>query len=178
MSVVVCKIQEGSGYEIASDSISVRGITQTKGDNTKFAKLFEENDLVVGGVGLSKEIALLQIFSKTHKPYEASESAILDFISEFSSWKKEKTGEAGIENQYLIGFEGSVFYIAGWLVRDVKTYEAIGAGMDYALTALYLGKSCKEAVEVAIELSIFCEGPVNLIVKSNEGPAKKKKNSK
>lgn len=174
MSVVVCKMLPDGGFEMASDSITVRGFTQTKGDNTKFAKLFEENDLVVGGTGVSKEIALLQIFCKTHKPYEPSEAAVLEFISEFSGWKKDKTNETGIDNTYLLGFDGRVFFIQGWLVRDVKTYEAIGAGMDYALTALYLGKTCAEAVEVAIELSIFCEGPVNVISKP-AGTSKRKK---
>jgi ATP-dependent protease HslVU (ClpYQ) peptidase subunit len=165
MSVVVCRILEGGGYEIASDSISVRGITQSKGENSKFSKLFEENDIVVGGVGTAREIALMQLYCRTHKPSDASESAMLEFISEFVGWKKDKTNEAGIENSYMIGFGGKVFDVEGWFIHEITTYEAIGAGMNYALTALYLVKSAREAVEVAIHLSIYCEGPVVLISK-------------
>jgi hypothetical protein len=39
----------------------------------------------------------------------------------------------------------------------------LDSGIDYALTALYLGLSVKEAIEAACDLSIFCEKPVNVI---------------
>ena len=90
MSVVACRILD-NGYEIASDSITVRGYTQTK-TNTSFSKLFEVNDMVFGGVGYAEESALLNVFAKTHLIAAATEEAILDFISEFSSWKNGKTG--------------------------------------------------------------------------------------
>ncbi|MEZ4703154.1 MAG: hypothetical protein R2834_22695 [Rhodothermales bacterium] len=178
MSVVACRILESGGYEIASDSISVRGFTQTKSDNSKFSKLFEENGLVIGGVGSAKEIALMQLYCRTHKPSAADESAFLEFISEFVSWKKDKTNENGIDNVYLMGFNGKVFHIEGWLIEEITTYEAIGAGMSFALAALFLGKTPKEAVEVAIELSIYCEGPINVISKPGPDNGKKKKAAK
>lgn len=164
MSVVVCRILE-SGYELASDSILVRGWTQSKGRDRKFSKLFEVNGLVIGSVGLAEEAELFRIFATTRKPSSPTEAAFVEFISEFSEWKNKRTDERKIANSYLVGFEGKVFIIEEWFVEEAVRFEAIGAGMDFALAALHLGHSAKESVEVAIELSIYCEGPIQVIRK-------------
>ncbi|MBT3413458.1 MAG: hypothetical protein HN736_18910 [Anaerolineae bacterium] len=165
MSIVACKILK-DGYEIAADSISVRGSTQTK-NNTNRSKLVEVNNMVIGSVGLAEESSLLQIFAKTHQPAAATEEGILEFWSEFSGWKKKRTDKSNIENSYFIGLDGVVFYVNHWLITSVKSYEAIGAGMDFALAALHLGHSAEDAIETAIELSIYCEAPVQVIKKKN-----------
>lgn len=162
MSVVACRITEG-GYEIASDSITVRGYTQTRESNTARSKLFEVNGLVVGSVGLAEEASLFRVFATTHRPAAASEESVLDFLVEFSDWKRKRTDVGDIENAYILGLQDSAFLIEAWLVDRITTYEAIGAGMDYALAALYLGFDAQKAVETAIELSIFCESPVQVI---------------
>lgn len=164
MSIVVCKTLE-NGYEIASDSILTRGWTQSKGEDRKFSKLFEVNGLVIGSVGAAEEVGLFRIFATTRKPSSPNEAAFIEFISEFSEWKNKRTDERKIENSYLIGFEGKVFYIEEWFVEEIVKFEAIGAGMDFALAALHLDHSAKEAIEIAIELSIYCEGPVQVIKK-------------
>ncbi len=165
MSVVACKILP-DGYEIASDSITVRWATQSKGENTKFSKLFEINGLVIGSVGSAEEASLLQMYCKTRQPASANEQDLLEFMSEFANWKKTKVSKSDITNHYIVGFEGKVFSVAGWFIQEVVTYEAIGAGMDYALAALYLGNSAHDAVKVACELSIFCEEPIQSIAKT------------
>jgi ATP-dependent protease HslVU (ClpYQ) peptidase subunit len=162
MSVVACKVL-GSGYEIAADSITVRGHVQTKGDNTAMSKLFEVNGLVIGGVGIAEEISIFRLFAGTHKPERATEGALLEYLSEFSNWKKNKTGDGDLDASYLIGISGQVFVIENWLVEKVTTYEAIGAGFSFALTAMHLGHSAEEAVGVATELSIYCEAPIQVI---------------
>lgn len=48
----------------------------------------------------------------------------------------------------------------GLFVNKVKNYDAIGAGMDFANAALYLGHNPKEAVEVACKLSCFVSEPI------------------
>ncbi len=165
MSIVACRILE-DGYEIAADSISVRGSTQTK-NNINRSKLVEVNNMVIGSVGLAEESGLLQIFAKTHQPPAATEEGILEFWNEFSAWKKKRTDRGAIENSYFIGIDGVVFYIEHWLIASVSSYEAIGAGMDFALAALYLGHTAEEAVETAIELSIYCEPPIQVITKKS-----------
>lgn len=175
MSIVACKVTE-EGYEIAADSISVRGSTQTK-NNTNRSKLVEVNNMVIGSVGLAEESSLLQIFAKTHQPAAETEEAILEFWGEFATWKKKRTDHSSIENAYFIGLKNKVFYISHWLISSVKSYEAIGAGMDFALAALHLGHSPEDAVETAIELSIYCEAPIQVVKKQfqSEKPTTKKK---
>ena len=167
MSVVACKIKE-DGYEIAADSITVRGITQTKGQ-TDHVKLYETNEMVIGGVGSAEENSLMRLFAETHRPSAADEYSILEFISEFSEWKKRKTdNNAAIRNAFMLGYQGVVFTIEQWHVHKVNSYMAIGAGMSYALAALYLGHSAEKAVETAIELSTVCEAPILVIKKTNK----------
>ncbi|MBT7191533.1 MAG: hypothetical protein HN916_15240 [Anaerolineae bacterium] len=166
MSIVACKITK-EGYEIAADSISVRGSTQTK-NNTSRSKLVEVNNMVIGSVGLAEESSLLQIFAKTHQPAAATEEGILEFWSEFSEWKKKRTDRSNIENSYFIGIDGIVFYINHWLIASVTSYQAIGAGMDFALAVLHLGHNAEAAVETAIELSIYCESPVQVVKKKSK----------
>jgi ATP-dependent protease HslVU (ClpYQ) peptidase subunit len=176
MSVVACRIKE-SGYEIAADSITTRGFIQTKGQTTDHVKLYETNGMVIGGVGSAEENSLLRLFAETHRPSKPDEYSILEFISEFSEWKKKKTDNAGIKNSFLIGFQGNVFHVEQWHVAKIKSYMAIGAGMSFALAALHLGHSAKEAVETAIELSVYCEEPVLLIKKTGDKKVAKKKKS-
>ena len=177
MSVVACRIKS-NGFEIAADSITVRGQTQTKGQTTDHVKLYETNEMVIGTVGSAEENSLFRLFAETHRPSGSDEYSMLEFILEFSEWKKRKTDNSAIRNAYLIGFQQNVFSVEQWLVEKVKSYMAIGAGMSYALAALHLGHSAKEAVETAIELSIYCESPVLLIEKTSKveksTPKKKK----
>ena len=171
MSVVACLVTE-NGYEIASDSITTRGYTQSRGQNVKHSKLFEVNDMKIGGVGLAEETSLLYLFATTHRPSSATQKGILEFLSEFSDWKNKKVSKSSIDNSYVIGYEGKAFATNDWFVSEIVTYHAVGAGMNFALAALHLGHSAEKAVETAIELSIYCEGPVQVLKHSAE---KKKK---
>jgi ATP-dependent protease HslVU (ClpYQ) peptidase subunit len=158
MSIVCCRV---TPYEIsiASDSIVVRGYTQGK-DKNKFAKLFKVNDLIIGSVGYAEESSLFRIYCSTRQPASISENDILIFISEFAQWKKERTTIYSIENSYIIIFNNKAFHIEGFFVNEILDYEAIGAGMDFALATLYLGHDVEKAVETACELSVFCEKPI------------------
>jgi ATP-dependent protease HslVU (ClpYQ) peptidase subunit len=162
MSVVACKIYP-SGYEIGADSITVRGWTQTKGQTTTLSKLFKVNGLVIGGTGTAEENSLMRLFSETHKPSRPDEQSVLEFLSEFSDWKNKRTNKQELGNSFLIGIDNKVFAVEQWLVEEVTSYEAIGAGQDYALAALHLGHDVSQAIGVAIELSVMCEGPIQTI---------------
>lgn len=159
MSVVAVKVTDKK-ITIGADSIIVSGWTQEK---DKMAKLFETNDLVVGDVGDAQEGALFYLFCKTRKPKEASVDAILEFLSEFQDWMNKKIDNNEIKNQYIMIFDKKVFMIEGFYIKEVKDYTAIGAGMDFALAALYLGKSVKESIKAACHLSVYCEEPINVI---------------
>ena len=162
MSVIACRVTK-KGYEIAADSITVRGWTQSKGKNTNHSKLIKVNGMYLGSVGSAEEASLFQLYLSTRKPALETEAAILELLSDFSRWKDENVRNTDIRNSYILGLDTSVFAIEGWLVEKIITFEAIGAGMDFALAALHLGHSSKKAVETAIELSIVCENPVQVI---------------
>lgn len=56
------------------------------------------------------------------------------------------------------------------MVDEILKYHAIGAGMDYALAALYLGATAVQSIETACELSIYCEYPIkSYIFDKNNG---------
>jgi ATP-dependent protease HslVU (ClpYQ) peptidase subunit len=163
MSIVACCIYDDK-IEIASDSITVYGYTQDKGKTRKWTKLWQGNDITVGIVGYCDEGSLFQIYCTTRKPRAATVDDITQFITEFANWKKEKTDKFEITCDYIFIYQNKAFFINGFYIDEIRTYHAIGAGMDYALSVLYLGHSVEKAVETACELSIYCEQPINKLV--------------
>lgn len=160
MSVVAVRVTPAK-IEIAADSITVRGWTQSK-DSNKFSKLVKINDLVLGSVGSAEESSLLWVFAATRKPENATESAVVNFFSEFATWKNGKTGKFALENEYLLVVDHHAFQIEHFFVQQITDFMAIGAGRDFALAALHLGYDTRKAVEVACELSVYCETPVKV----------------
>lgn len=158
MSVVAVK-KTDKKIKIAADSISVCGWTRME-KTIKKAKLFKVNDIIAGGVGLASENLLLENFCLTHKPHEATEREVLNFFVEFNNYLKD-LGLSKYTNAFILCYQGKAFLIYEDLyVNEVNEYAAIGAGEDFALAALYLGHSAKEAVKVACELSAFVAEPI------------------
>ena len=159
MSVVAVKVTKNK-ITIGADSILVSGWTQEK---DKLAKLNKANGIIIGDVGDAQECALFLLFCKTRKPREASVDAIVEFMSEFQDWMNNKTGESKLSNQYILIIEKKAFMIEGFFIKEVTDYTAIGAGADFALSALYLGNSVKDSIKAACHLSVYCEEPINII---------------
>lgn len=157
MSVVAAKIYDNR-IVIAADSILVKG--WSKSTNGNFTKINQINGMLVGGTGNAKELSLLWHFMRTHKPDGNTEKEILGYIVEFSKWKQDLIGEGGISNTYLLAYDGHLFEIEDMFVYEIKDYDAVGAGEDFANAALYLGHSPREAVKVACELSCFVAEPI------------------
>lgn len=161
MSVVAAKVSKNK-IEIASDAILVYDYTKHKSVNS-FSKLFKENDIIIGSCGIAEESSLLQIFIKNRKPTSFSVDGVTEFFVEFSEWKSKKTDNYSSENQYLLVGDQKLFCIEGLFVQEINSFIAIGIGADYALAALHLGKSPKEACEVACELCCFCCEPIKVM---------------
>ncbi len=159
MSVVAVKVTKNK-ITIGADSILVSGWTQEK---DKLAKLNKTNGIIIGDVGDAEEGALFLLFCKTRKPRESSVDALVEFMSEFQDWMNNKTGESKLSNQYILIIGKKAFMIEGFFIKEVTDYTAIGAGMDFALSALYLGNSVKESIKAACHLSADCEEPINII---------------
>ena len=157
MSVVCAKVYKDR-IEFASDSILVNGWTKnTSGD---FSKMVAINDMIIGATGVAVEASLLWHFAKTHKPESPTERDILSFVAEFSKWKKENYGQPEISNTYLLAYGGKLFFIERMFVYETTNFQAIGAGEDFALAAMHMGNSPRDAAQVACDLSCFVAGPV------------------
>lgn len=157
MSVVAAKVYDNR-IVMAADSILVKG--WSKSTNGNFTKINQINGMIVGGTGNAKELSLLWHFMRTHRPDGNTEKEILGYIVEFSKWKQDLIGEGGISNTYLLAYDGHLFEIEDKFVYEIKDYDAVGAGEDFANAALYLGHSPREAVKVACELSCYVAEPI------------------
>lgn len=165
MSVVVAKITKDNIY-VASDSIVVNGWTQTHKTGNHITKLEEYNGIILGGCGLAEETSLFFYYIKTHNIEKPTEKDILNFIIEFTKWKKDLIGDSSLQNKYIIAYKGKCFGIEHMLVYEITDYAAIGAGMDYALGALHEGVSAEQAVKAACDLCAYVCEPI--VVKKME----------
>jgi ATP-dependent protease HslVU (ClpYQ) peptidase subunit len=146
---------------IGSDSIRAYGSTQQK---LEYGKLKKLDGFIFGHAGAAVNVTLMCMFAKTHKIDGPNEDAVSNFMAEYLQWCKKKINDYKFESQFLFVIGGKIFVVFQDLcIYEIEDYYAIGAGMDFALASLYLGKSVKEAVEAACELSIYCEKPINMI---------------
>lgn len=157
MSVVAVRVNK-SNIEIASDSIIVRG--DSKKTDSTFHKLEKINDIIIGAVGDAQEASLFMLYCHTHNIAEPTKKDVLAFMCEFVSWRAGLTEDFLIHNDYIIVFGGKAFMVSDLFIEEITTYEAIGAGEDFARAALYLGHSARESVEVACHLSCYVSEPI------------------
>lgn len=161
MSVVAVKVHTNKIVIAADSFVGFGWSTQLK---DKDVKLFKQNGLVCGGVGYAHSISLFKLFCRDRKPARDDEDAIIDFIADFIKWSTERIKDYKHETDFMIVYKGRAWYVSsGFYVKEILDYRAMGAGQDMAQTALHLGKSAKEAVAAACELSVYCEKPVHEI---------------
>ncbi len=171
MSVVATRVTDKE-IVIAADSYRGRDWVGTQ-DKDKEAKIFRaDHGMIVGTVGWTEEFALMKIFLRSHFPKDVTEDSVLEFMSEFHDWVRSKTGknDYDLKNGWHFVYNGAAFTVDnGYDIRRISDFDAIGAGAVYALTALHLGRSAEEAVEIACQLSSYCEVPVNAFTVSLGG---------
>ncbi len=157
MSVIAVKVDDKE-IRIASDSQASYGSTKRiTGETPKLQKV---NDMIVGASGTCEETALFIHFCSTHKPDSATEKALSDMMVEFSKWKKERTGDHAIENNYIIVTNAKAFTLVGFYIHEVKEFDAIGSGRDFALAAMHLGFTPYCGVDVACKFNAWCGGEI------------------
>jgi ATP-dependent protease HslVU (ClpYQ) peptidase subunit len=106
----------------------------------------------------------MSIFAKTNLIDEPTEKGVIEFVVNFISWARALDNLYKLNSDFFFVIKNKVFVVCDDLfIREIKDFYAIGAGRDYTLTALHLGKDVKEAIDVACELSIYCEKPINVI---------------
>lgn len=147
---------------LAADSITVVGTTQVQ-KTLKRSKLFKGSDCIVAGTGYASETSLLELYCKDHNIGSGGPLRVLEFLTEFANWKDSKSGEKSVSNSYLIGHKSGLFQTNGLSVFEVDTFVSDGHGMDYALTALHLGYSARESIEISCEIDVFSQLPVRTL---------------
>jgi len=167
MSVVAVKVEK-TKITIGADSIRLFGLTQEK---DKLAKLSVINkEMVLGAVGDSATNSLFKDFLENHLPKTNNEAGWTMLIRDFANFLCELKNAPKFESSnFLIVYRHKVFLVSGYFIREVNDYYAIGAGMDYALAALYLGASVEKAIKAACHLSILCEEPINIVQVNGKG---------
>lgn len=168
MSVVAVK-ETKTHIEIAADRQITFGkfnkmVETTSNVCEQPSKLFQENGIIIGAAGLVEESSLLKIFCKNHKPKNADEDSVMEFLIEFLDWYKKKNNQkAQLKNQYIILYEGKIFECLGMWAREVKDFTAIGSGKFLALGAMYFGRSAEDGVDVAKEFDLYCGGKTKIL---------------
>lgn len=157
MGVVAAKVYKDK-IVMAADSIVVRG--RSKRIDNGIVKINKINDMIVGSTGYAQELSLMWQYMTTHKPATATEKDVLDFVIEFSRWKRDLIGSYSVDNTYLMAYDGHLFQIENMLVCEVSEWIAIGTGEGFATAALYLGNNPRDAVKVACELSCLVAEPI------------------
>ena len=154
MSVITGKVYNDK-IVIAADSIVLsRDLTRS------CIKIANINNMIIGATGTLREAALMFNFMETHRPANATQKDVLSFLIEFIDWKRKLINNANLECHYLLAYDGHLFLIMENYVEEINDYYAIGAGRDYAMAALYLGHSPREAVKTACDLCCYVAEPI------------------
>lgn len=160
MSVVAARKYEDR-ISFAADSISIAGSTRITQRIETSAKLFQTNGITLGGAGSARELSLISLYVRNHSPVNDDLESMIDFVWRFEKWVQERDVEFKAENHYLLAFQSGLFRTYGGLeIFQVNEFDAVGAGQDFAITALHLEKTPHEAVDIASQLSVWCHPPV------------------
>ncbi len=159
MTIIAVKIDKKE-ITMGADSLTTAGDVQ----ECRISKIFETNGITLGTAGYYSDLMLFYIFCKTHRPKSATVDCLIDFLNEYYDWIKKKTDETKMEcSTRLFVYENKVFELNGFSVMPIKKYGAIGSGYQYALTALHLGNSVKDALKVASHFDPYCGAPFKII---------------
>ena len=117
--------------------------------------------MIMGTAGSCSIGSLLREYLENHQPKTNTEHGWVALMADFT--KHTSNLDSSLkpsENEFLVIWKNKAFFIHNFYVLEIKDYYAIGAGRDFAFASLYLNNDVKKAVEVACELSTFCEKPV------------------
>ncbi|CAL2056024.1 hypothetical protein [Tenacibaculum sp. 190524A05c] len=174
MTVIAFR-RKKNNFEIASDSQISFGqrkmpmYNNTTNDSSLecYGKMFQVNGTTIGCAGILSQITLLQVFCKEQLPESNEAHSIILWLVDFMKYLSDKTLFKS-ENMNFKGLmikEDRCFFFSNNLdVAEVKEFDAIGSGKDYAIGAMQMGADVEKAVEVANIHDIHCGGKISKIV--------------
>lgn len=172
MTTIAAKVAPNGKVKIAWDSQVTTGSSRNFGVN-KVVKINDQFAVGVSGYLRYANIIHRTAVNKVH-PFDIQQEDfdgygwILDTL--VPAWMKAVTKETENNPHFeedppdgsaLIALAGKI-YTVGWefSVCPVGDFGAIGSGSPFAIAAMHLGKTAKQAVEVSADLDMYTGGTV------------------
>ncbi|MCG3204051.1 MAG: hypothetical protein KCHDKBKB_00754 [Elusimicrobia bacterium] len=162
MTVVAVRVFKDK-IVMSCDSQGTSGNHKRSLEALGFHKIFQNNGVTVGACGNTMESGLLKIFIKSHRPKEATQDSMLDFMSEFFDWLRKKDQNMAVDGAYILVMDGKVFELSYFEANEILEYGAVGSGRYVALGAMLMGASPEKAVEAAKTFDLYCGGETHTI---------------
>ena len=161
MTVLALKNYEDK-IEIAADSGTFYGQDGAK-ENGSIKIVSPKENFHFAATGWVSEKNLFELFCLKNEPEANTRHAILRYFSDFIHWKKQFTDKLEQNCHYFIIYETLCYQIQGGFdIESIPTgsFRALGAGMQEAKCAMYLGRSPYEAVELCLKLNAWTSGEI------------------
>jgi ATP-dependent protease HslVU (ClpYQ) peptidase subunit len=138
------------GHFLVADTLNIDGY----GLPDYADKLYIGKDFLMGGAGQRHEI---QKWWKVVKDMPLSE--VLEYG--YPCYDKDANDQAIM----LVCRVSRVAYKLGGssFTKCSRNYHAVGSGRDYAIAAMYLGKTARQAVEIARIFDVYTGGPLQVM---------------
>lgn len=126
--------------------------------SNELSKIKQANDMLIWWAGSWNWLLFMSRYMEAHKPASATIWWVEEFIMWFYEWAKKKDKNYNNMNAFIIVFGKKIFVVRYYNVQEVDNYTAIWSWTEYAITAMYLWKDTKKAVDVAKEFDLYCSG--------------------
>jgi len=157
MTVMAAKIK-GNTITMSCDSQVSRGDhSRTEG---YMEKIIEGPDFLAGISGVASMLTIMTMYAKNHPVGEGGIERITEWMFEFQEFHEKRTKSWGQNGHVLLAHRSGLFSIFNSVPVQVDDFYGAGSGYQHAETAMYLGKSTKEAVGVAIQMADGCGGKI------------------
>lgn len=118
-----------------------------------YSKIENIWDIYFGISWTCKEHLRFKQYVKTNNPKGDRLDDIEDYILWFYKECKEKDSDYKPCFYVILVYKKKVFSIIDHMIYEVENFDAKGSWMYYAITAMHLGKTAYEAIEVAKEFA-------------------------
>lgn len=172
MTTIAARVSANGKVKIAWDSQSTSGNEASSTSRNKVVKINDQFAVGVAGRVRFSNIVQRASIDRIHphdilQPYFDAEGWLIETL--VPAWMKavksawhDTPAEEGDEIPWggaLVVLAGGIYKIGSdYSVVDCGDFGAIGSGSPYARTAMHLGKSAKQAVEIATQLDLFTGG--------------------
>lgn len=159
MTVIAVDVR-GEDIVIGADSQITYGYHMRVDNPPKLIR--SKTGVILAGTGAAEGNALMRLYLENNRPREASEYAVTEFITDFRKWAHDRAKDPNLATQFLLAVDGVAYEIHDYYIALVTTFKAMGAGLEYAEAAMYLGQTVEQAIRAACHLSTACNEPIRV----------------